>query len=152
MYYIIAAVLLAVDQGIKALVISGMDPGEKIPVIGDFFRIAYTQNTGIAFSLFENAGFLLILIPAAISAVCAVILAKTGRKGSPLMKWGLSLILAGGIGNVIDRLVHGYVVDYLSFGSFAIFNFADICICTGCGLILLYVLFIYGKNDRRGRN
>lgn len=151
MYYIVAAVMLAVDQLIKYLVVSGMDPGEKIPVIGDFFRIAYTQNTGIAFSLFENAGFLLILIPAVISAVCAVLLAKTGRKGSAVLKWGLALTLAGGIGNVIDRLVHGYVVDYLSFGNFAIFNFADICVCTGCGLILLYVLFIYGKKDSEGR-
>ncbi|MBR6443850.1 MAG: signal peptidase II [Firmicutes bacterium] len=147
MYYIIAAILLTIDQGIKCLVISGMDPGEKIPVIGEFFRIAYTQNTGIAFSLFEDKGFLLILIPATISVVCAVVLARTKGKTHPVLNWGLALVLAGGIGNVIDRLVHGYVVDYLSFGSFAIFNFADVCICTGCGLILLYVLFIYGKKD-----
>ena len=145
MYYIIAAVLLAVDQVIKHFIISGMDPGEKIPVIGDFFRIAYTQNTGIAFSLFAGTGFLLILIPAVVSVICAVVLSRTGRKGHPVLNWGLALILAGGIGNVIDRLVHGYVVDYLSFGKFAIFNFADVCICTGCGLILLYVIFLSGR-------
>ena len=149
MYYIIAAVLLAVDQVIKHFIVSGMDPGEKIPVIGDFFRIAYTQNTGIAFSLFAGTGFLLILIPAAISAVCAIVLARTGRKGHPVLNWGLALVLAGGIGNVIDRLVHGYVVDYLSFGNFAVFNFADVCICTGCGLILLYVIFLSGRKDGR---
>lgn len=149
MYYIIAAVLLAADQIIKYLVRTGMEPGERIPVIGDFFRIAYTQNTGIAFSLFSNAGFLLILIPAVISAAAAVYLFIRRKKGPALLNWGLSLIIAGGLGNVIDRAVFGYVIDYLSFGSFAIFNFADICICTGCGLILLYVLLYYNREEKR---
>ena len=149
MYYIIAAVLLAADQIIKYLVRSGMEPGESIPVIGDFFRIAYTQNTGIAFSLFSNAGFLLILIPGVISAAAAVYLFIRRKKGPALLNWGLSLIIAGGLGNLIDRACFGYVIDHLSFGSFAIFNFADICICTGCGLILLYVLLYYNREEKR---
>ena len=63
------------------------------------------------------------------------------------MMTSVALIAGGGIGNLIDRALLGYVVDYLDFRVFPIFNLADICVCTGCGLLILYVLFIDGKQN-----
>jgi signal peptidase II len=67
------------------------------------------------------------------------------KKGRPLMMTSVALIAGGGIGNLIDRIALGYVVDYLDFRVFPIFNLADIAVCVGCGLLVVYVLFFDGK-------
>ena len=64
----------------------------------------------------------------------------------------VAMIAGGGIGNLIDRIAIGYVVDYLDFRVFPIFNIADIAVCVGCGLLILYVLFLDGKQDGKRDN
>ena len=148
MYYfliIIAAVCL--DQIIKYIVAGNMALYQTIPVIEDIFHITYIHNTGAAFSMMEGMSNLLVLIPAVMIAAAVIYMFIKRKTGHPLMLASVALIAGGGIGNLIDRIALGYVVDYLDFRVFPIFNLADICVCTGCGLLILYVLFIDGKQN-----
>lgn len=141
MYYIIIAAIIASDQFIKKMVTDNMLINESRPVLSGFFKINYIQNSGAAFSIFSGNRVALIIIPAIFSVAGVWYLAAFSKKADPVLKWGIALITGGGAGNMIDRIVTGYVTDYLSFGSFPVFNFADICVTSGCGLILIYVLF-----------
>lgn len=143
----ITAVLLMIDQIIKLIIRSKMSLFQEIVVIPNFFSILYVQNTGAAFSFLENSTFLLIII----SVVFILLLNNYIKKESShfnlyeVISYGM--IMGGIFGNLIDRLLHHSVIDYLSFtfGSyqFAIFNFADICIVLG--VILLIIVSIFEK-------
>ena len=146
-YFLIITAAVALDQLIKYAVVNSMALYQTIPVLEDIFHITYIHNTGAAFSMMEGMRVFLILLPL-IMIACAVIYMFIKRKtGHPLMMTSVALIAGGGIGNLIDRALLGYVVDYLDFRVFPIFNLADICVCTGCGLLILYVLFIDGKQN-----
>lgn len=153
MYYfliIIAAVII--DQIIKKAVVSTMGLYETIPVIQDVFHITYIHNTGAAFSMMEGMRSFLVLLPLIMVTGALVYMFIKRKTGHPLMMASVALIAGGGIGNLIDRIFLGYVVDYLDFRVFPIFNMADICVCVGCGLLILYVLFIDGKKNGKRDN
>ena len=146
-YFLIIIAAVVLDQIIKNFVVNSMALYETIPVLENVFHITYIHNTGAAFSMMEGMRILLILLPM-LMIIAAVIYMFIKRKtGHPLMLASVALIAGGGIGNLIDRIALGYVVDYLDFRVFPIFNLADICVCVGCGLLILYVLFIDGKQD-----
>ena len=145
MYYIVIAALIAVDQVIKKAVTGSFGVHESISLTGDFFNITYIKNSGVAFSMFEGAGTILAMIPLAASLAAIVFIIRRNGKTSKVLMWGLSLIAGGGIGNIIDRIAYGYVIDYVSIGKFAVFNFADVCVCIGCALLASYVLFVYER-------
>ena len=153
MYYfliVIAAVVL--DQIIKNLIVQSMELYETIPVIQDIFHITYIHNTGAAFSMMEGfRGFLTILPMIMILAALIFMLIKR-KSAHPMLMTSVALIAGGGIGNLIDRIFYGYVVDFLDFRVFPIFNVADIFVCVGCGLLILYVLFIDGKQNNERNN
>ena len=111
---VIAAVVLVLDQLTKIWVVSGMEISQSIPVIRNVLHMTYVQNRGMAFGLFEN-NRMLFMIPTVI-LIGAVILAivKLGRKNK-LLDTSLGLILGGGIGNMIDRVARGFVVDFVDF-------------------------------------
>ncbi len=146
MYYflIIIAVVIS-DQIIKNHVVGTMALYESIPVLQDIFHITYIHNTGAAFSLMAGKISVLILLPLFMIIAAVVFMLIMRKKGHPLMMTSVALIAGGGIGNLIDRIALGYVVDYLDFRVFPIFNLADIAVCVGCGLLVLYVLFFDGK-------
>lgn len=139
-YYILAAVLLAADQLSKLAVRVNMQVGESISVIGDFFRLTHIQNSGAAFSMFSGQRLILIALPvAAMGAALWYLHSHRGRHWSLYTSW--TMIIAGGIGNLIDRIAMGSVTDMLDFSIFPpIFNVADICVCAGCALFAAYVL------------
>lgn len=148
MYYffiIIAVVIL--DQIIKNLVVDSMTLYETIPLIQDVFHITYIHNTGAAFSIMAGQISVLILLPLAMIVAAIIFMLIMRKKGHPLLMTAVALIAGGGIGNLIDRIGLGYVVDYLDFRVFPIFNLADISVCVGCGLLIVYVLFIDGKRN-----
>lgn len=150
-YCFIILASVALDRAVKYAVSSGMFPGESIPVIDGVFHITYIQNRGAAFSIMEGQWAFLIALPcAALIAGTALIILKR-RKWHRLMLTAVALICGGGIGNLIDRVTKGYVVDMFDFRVFPVFNAADIFICTGCGLLLLYVLF-FERSDRGERD
>jgi signal peptidase II len=114
--------------------------GQGLPLVPGLFDVVYVENTGAAFNLLEGKRGFLILFAALMLAVIIVYIFLKRKSTSPLVLMGLSLIVGGGLGNLLDRVRFGYVVDYLEFQpfSFPVFNIADISVCTGCGLLLLY--------------
>lgn len=138
-YFLIVIGVVLLDHLVKYLIASQMVPGESIPVLPEIFHITYVQNRGAAFSMMEGQWILLILLPCAAILTALIILFWKRKSWSRCMNLSIALICGGGLGNLIDRIVQGYVVDLFDFRVFPVFNIADICICVGCGLLLLDV-------------
>ena len=148
MYYVLIILLVAIDQGIKFLISSNMVLGESIPLIENILHITYITNSGAAFSILQGQRLLLILVPAAMTLAIFVYIYMKRKSAGWMFLFSLSMICAGGIGNLIDRVRQGAVVDFIDFRVFPIFNFADICVCCGCGLLLVYVIFFEAKYEK----
>ena len=147
-YAIIIAGVIVLDRIVKALVRNGFEPGDTTAVIGDFFHITYVQNRGVAFSMLYGQETVILIITGVLMAAVIVFLIGFHRKFPAMFNTGLALVCGGGLGNIIDRKAYGYVVDMFDFGWFPVFNVADICICTGCGLMLLYALKSFKDDDK----
>lgn len=145
-YFVIVAGIILLDQIVKKIVVSNMYVGESIPLLEDFFHITYIHNKGAAFSLWEQQWILLIVFPAIVMVVGLVCLFIKRKTWDKLYLLSIALICGGGLGNLIDRIIQGYVVDMFDFRVFPVFNIADIFICIGCGLMLIYVIFLERKN------
>lgn len=143
LYYLLAAALVVVDQLVKFLVRANIPLGEGVPFLPHILQLTYYQNTGAAFSIFEQHTWILTLISAAASVLLIVLLAKR-TFNHPFAMVSLALVLAGAVGNLIDRLFLGYVTDMFQtlFMNFPIFNVADICIvCGGIAFCVYFLLF-----------
>lgn len=148
-YYLMIAAIVVLDQIVKRMVVSVMARGDSIPVVDQIFHITYIQNTGAAFSLMEGFRVLLIALPVAVILAAMGFLFLKRKSAHPVLLTSLAFICGGGLGNVIDRARFGYVVDYLDFRVFPIFNAADIFVCLGCGLLLLYVIVLDRKDSEK---
>jgi len=146
LYFVLAAALVALDQLVKYLVSTNIPLGGSAPFLPHIMDLTYVQNTGCAFSLLEEHTWLLTLISAVMSVVLGVAIVK-GFFKHPLGKITLSLLLAGAVGNLIDRALYGYVIDMFRtlFMDFAVFNVADICVVVGGIAAAAYYLFLYDK-------
>lgn len=149
-YALIAAVLVAVDQLVKYLVMTNIPLGEHVPFIPCILELTYVTNTGAAFSMFSEHTWALALVSLVMSAVLALALWK-GLFRHPLGKMTLTLLLAGAVGNLIDRAFRGFVVDMFNvlFMRFAVFNVADICVVVGGIAAGIYYLFLMDKLEPR---
>jgi len=141
----IAALCVLIDQLTKFWAVAWLQPHGDIPLWKGVLHLHYAQNTGMAFSLFaEHTWILAAATSVLITALCVFSILK--RKELPLFCLiVLGMIIGGGIGNLIDRVFLGYVVDFIYFKliDFAIFNGADSCISVGSVLLMIYLLFIY---------
>ncbi len=127
-----------------------MNVGESIQVLGDFFKIHYIENTGAAFSMFQDRTIFLIVLPIIVVIIAAVFFCRFYKKEHFTLLLSLSLIISGGIGNLIDRILYSSVTDMLSFSIFPpIFNIADVAVCTGCGFMILYIIVFDGKQNEK---
>ena len=142
-YIILVAILIALDQVSKYVIDKNFFEGDTLGVITDFFHITYVKNRGIAFGMFQ--GKLDIISIATVIAIIAIIyyLYRDRNKMPILEKIGFNFILAGAIGNMIDRVARGFVIDMIDFrGIWAfVFNLADVWINIGVLLILLEYFF-----------
>lgn len=148
---VLIVLLVGIDQLIKYWAVHALQPQGSIPFlhIGDteILNLTYLENKGAAFSSFSGMRWFLIAITVLLMAACVVAMVKY-RKRSKMIPICAALILAGGIGNLIDRLFRGgSVVDYLDVRlfSFAVFNFADCCVVIGVILFAVYLFFFDGK-------
>lgn len=148
MYFIIIAIVIAFDQLTKYLIQANFELNSTIPLIDGIFHITYIHNSGAAFSLFQNKTGFLIAMQLIVISIVVIYLVKKQKKEHWCLLLSLSLIVAGGVGNLIDRAMNGYVVDFLDFRFWPIFNVADISVCVGCGLLVLYMFFIEPKRSR----
>jgi signal peptidase II len=139
MIFIIVILILSLDQFTKFLVNNKLSLYQTIPVIKEVFYISLVHNRGAAFGLFKNQAYLFIL-----TALFAIILIyfslKESRKVS-LYSASLGFILAGTIGNLIDRLRFGYVIDFLDFRIWPVFNIADSAITIGAIVLGWCIIF-----------
>jgi signal peptidase II len=151
MFLFLAAALIVVDQLTKYWASQSFSAGGSLP-LGLGFSFTYIQNTGAAFGAFRGLSvqlgslsidgtLLLGILSALVTAGLLVYLVRGGRKMPGLLRLALSLVLAGAAGNMIDRLLHGFVIDFIHFrqGSFdfPVFNVADACVVIGAGLLLI---------------
>lgn len=135
----IAALIIILDQLTKFQVRSTLSVGESwMPWawLAPFARIVHWKNTGAAFGLFQNASTVLAILAVLISIMVIAYYHHIPVE-EKLMRTALAMMLGGAIGNLIDRLTLGYVVDFISVGTFPVFNVADSCITVGVGILLL---------------
>ena len=137
---ILSIIFLIIDQITKILVVNSIVPGENIEIIKNIFSIIYTNNTGAAFSILLGKRIFLIVVAILIIGILLYYIKKNKVDGK-LNIIAFSLIIGGSLGNLIDRIVRGYVVDFISIklGSynFPIFNIADTLIVVGVFLLLI---------------
>ena len=141
-YYLIIALFVGLDQWSKMWTRSHMALHESIPLIPDIFHLTYVHNYGAAFSILQNKQVFLILITACAIALILIYIFTERKHMSAWVLVSLSLVAGGGIGNLIDRIVNGYVVDMLDFRLWSpVFNVADIGVTCGCILLILSIFF-----------
>lgn len=138
---IIAAGGIAVDQITKLIVASNMHLNDTLPIIKNVLHITYIKNEGAAFGILSNHRWIFMSVSAvAIVALCVYLFRFS--KDTRLIKTGMALIISGGIGNMIDRIFLGYVVDMIDFRliNFYIFNVADACVSVGAAVLILGIV------------
>ncbi|MBQ8783827.1 MAG: signal peptidase II [Clostridia bacterium] len=147
------AVLTVIDQIIKFFIERDLRPVEEIPFIDGFLHWEYVQNTGAAFGSFSDNTTLLSIITGIIifCGIVAIIIKKINHK---LLLVTTVMIISGGLGNLIDRITRGYVVDFIcvEFIDFPVFNFADILVTCGAFMLIGYLLFDIYKDYKAKKN
>ncbi|MBA7511417.1 Lipoprotein signal peptidase [subsurface metagenome] len=145
--YLITLILLSVDQFSKYIIRQKMSLAESIPIIKSVFHITYVENRGIAFGLFPQGSSLFIVISLII--ILGIIFFERKKVIKSLKeRFCLGLILGGALGNLIDRLRFGFVIDFLDFRIWPVFNLADSGVCIGG---ILMVFFLLRKRPRKER-
>ena len=149
-YVILTAALVGLDQLVKYLVLQHIELGAHVPFLPHVLELTYVQNTGAAFSIFSGHTWVLALISLTMSVVLALAIWK-GFFRHPVGKVTLTLLLAGAVGNLIDRVFRGFVVDMFNvlFMNFAVFNVADICVVVGGIAAVAYYLLLMDKLEPR---
>ena len=139
---LLSAVLALVDQLLKLLVKAELAPIGELPLLDGVLHLTYVENRGMAFGMMQGQKWLLIWVTALVLLVliAGIIMGKIRK---PATLFTTAVIIGGGIGNLIDRVYRGYVVDYIDVRiiNFAVFNFADICVTCGTA-VLLMILFV----------
>lgn len=146
MIFILSFVIVVLDQLSKYAAIKHLKEAIPITIIPNFFRLTYVENYGAAFGILQNRKWFFIIITCAVVICLTFFLIKYYYKINFLMRIGLGMLLGGTIGNFIDRVRFGYVVDFFSFRlfnryEFPVFNIADIAIVIGTIIILILILF-----------
>ncbi|MVO99347.1 signal peptidase II [Paenibacillus lutrae] len=154
-YYIIALIVFLLDQATKWLIVKNLALGETISVIGEFFQITSHRNRGAAFSILQNQRWFLIAMTLVIVVGILFYLNRTRKTDQRWLSMGLALVLGGAIGNFLDRLLFGEVVDFLMFHfefinyTYPIFNIADSAIVIGVICIFIDSIIAW-KKEKRG--
>lgn len=140
---IYAMLLIGLDQLIKWIVDVYLKVIPTVGLIEGAVHLTYMENRGAAFSSFEGQYLFLILFTSAAIFAGLIWICTAKKTTSKLALWSIGTIVGGGIGNLLDRVFRGYVIDYIDFRiiNFAVFNFADICVVCGTALLAAYILF-----------
>ena len=149
-YLVAICIFTLLDQLSKKQIVDYLKLGEKIEIIKGFFNITHVRNYGAGFSILQNARLFLSLI-SIIAIVVLVYLLVTTKKKDTLTSMSYLMVISGALGNLLDRLRQGYVVDFLDFKIFGwdypVFNVADIFITIGC--FLLIIISLKGEKDAK---
>ena len=140
MYILIGIALVIIDQVIKYMVNINMLLGQSYPLIEDFLYITYVKNTGIAFGLFKNNNLFMIIV---ISIIILILLYFYNKEKNKVFSLNISItmLISGAVGNLIDRIYYGFIVDYIVFTFWPAFNLADSLIVIGSITLAVYLIF-----------
>lgn len=150
---IMIILIVAFDQITKYIVSKNLKDGTVINFIPKFIQFRYAENTGMAFSMFSGARWIFIIL------TLGVCIGALGYMFSNKCKnlwayWSLGVVVAGGIGNLIDRIRFGFVIDFIEpvFVNFAVFNIADCAVTCGAVVLVIYLVFDAFKKDKSEKN
>lgn len=137
------AAAVAMDQWTKYLAVTHLQPIDTLPILENILHLTYLENRGAAFGMLANHRWIFMIL----STVSILLLLWWLLKEKPKSKWitvAGAMIVGGGIGNMIDRVAYGYVVDFIDVRAidFYVFNAADSFVCVGCGMILVWTLYM----------
>lgn len=154
LYALFGAVLVALDQLTKYLTILYIPVGESIPFIPGLLQLSHVQNSGAAFSSFEGQQGLFAVIFLIFTGIMLFEYFKKPLAFTKFERWCIAAIYAGGVGNMIDRVRQGYVVDMFEtvFMDFPVFNVADCFISCGCAVLMFHLFFFnkaFWKDDKK---
>ena len=146
-YSLFALLIVAADQFTKYLTVAGIAPGQAVPFFPGLLQLTFVKNTGAAFSSFEGQQWLFALVFAVFTGLLIYEYFKKPMAFTPFERWCFAAISGGGLGNMIDRVRLGYVVDMIetTFIEFPVFNVADCFITCGCILLMVH-LFLFNKS------
>lgn len=162
-YWLIALLVLVLDQWSKWLVVTRMEIGQVIPVWGDFFSLTSHRNRGAAWGILQDQRVFFIVITLIVVAGVIYYMNRTMRQGRKLAVCALALLLGGALGNFVDRVRTGEVVDFFHFVfdfrgigiplvyNYPIFNVADACIVVGIALIFVETI-LEARREKREAN
>lgn len=146
----VTAVLVVVDQLTKNWAVMQLHNADRvISVIDGVFEFRYAENPGVAFSMLEGQRWIFVPATVLIGGLIVAMMLRSPLRRYRLFNITCVLILSGAIGNLIDRIAYGYVIDFLYFRliDFPIFNFADCCVVIGAGLLFVFLLFVMKEDD-----
>ena len=153
-YSLFAAFIVAADQIAKYFTVANIELFEEVPFIPGLLQLTYVQNTGAAFSSFEGQQWLFALIFVFFTGLILFEYFKKPMGFKPFERWCIAAIYGGGLGNMIDRLRLGYVVDMIetTFIEFPVFNVADCFITCGCAALMISLLLFnkeFWKDEKK---
>ena len=149
-YSAIIAVGIGIDQLTKLIAVKYLEPVSTVPIIKDVLHFTFVTNDGMAFGMLDDHRWIFMSVSVIMIAVLGYLL-YAGRLEGKLYKTSVSLIISGGIGNMIDRIALGEVIDFVDFRliDFAVFNFADSVVCVGAGLLVLALVIEITKEAKK---
>lgn len=144
LWILIVIGVITLDQVSKLLVLATLKGEGSLVIINKVLRFTYVENRGAAFGMLDDKRWIFLLLSTVGIAAMIVILFKFS-KGDKLLSTALAFVIGGGIGNMIDRIFLGFVVDFIDFYAFPsvwmwVFNVADAFVCVGAGLMMLYIV------------
>lgn len=140
-WFICVIALVFLDQLSKWLAVIYLEGNAPFYFIPGFLRFSYVENRGAAFGMLADNRWVFLIL-SSLTIICLIVFMFVSKPKCRMERVGLALILAGGIGNMIDRVFLGYVIDFIDFYSIwnYVFNIADSCVCIGVALLILYVI------------
>jgi signal peptidase II len=149
--FFVPIILIAIDQITKYLAIRDLKGSESIPLISDFLQLTYVENRGAAFGLFQDQKLFFVIVTIVVLSLVVTLFITKGHSMTRLSRLSLHMILGGALGNFIDRIRLGYVVDFIDvkFGSvydFPVFNIADMSLVIGSAILM--ILIVTDKYER----
>ncbi len=146
---LLSAAIVGADQLVKWLVVTFLKGHDPLIVWDGVLSLTYTENTGAAWNLFAGQKWPLIIITSVILAAVLIVLLSGRFRSDTMVNIGGILVVSGGVGNLIDRMVKGYVVDFikLEFIPFPVFNLADCCVVVGALMLFVFFVFLYSERS-----
>ena len=153
LYTAIIALGIAIDQITKLLSVKYLSKIDTKPLIDGVLHLTYVENDGAAFGMLDNARWVFISVSTVAIIAMLFVLFSGYVQNNKFYTISLSLIISGGIGNMIDRLAYGYVVDFIDFRliNFAVFNGADSFVCVGAGILILGLVLDIIKEQKNNK-